>query len=390
MSAEIRVPEFGESITEATVSRWLKQKGDLVSAGEAVVELETEKADVEVSAEHPGVLARIERKNGENVRVGDVLGLIEDAAQASLHSAQDEKRERGEAQDTPLAARVAKEQGVEASGIEVGPGSRVTKEDIEIPLARQKKEAPSAARSVAESRLSRKRERPEERQHMSRRRQTIARRLLEATQTTAMLTSFNEVDMTAVMDIRESQKEAFAAKHKVRLGIVSFFVKAVIVALKAFPILNAELQGDEIVFKHYYDIGVAIGAPEGLVVPVVRDADRLSFAQIEKAIKKFAEQVQEKTLALEDLQGGTFTITNGGVFGSLMSTPILNPPEVGILGLHKIHNRPITYDGEIVVRPMMYLALTYDHRIVDGRDAVQFLVCIREVIESPERLLLVT
>jgi 2-oxoglutarate dehydrogenase E2 component (dihydrolipoamide succinyltransferase) len=283
---------------------------------------------------------------------------------------------------------------VPASGV----GGRVTKRDIQSFLEQQAavveavKSEPviSPPERVAPARVALPVERSdrEERVRMSRRRQTIARRLLEATQTTAMLTTFNEIDMSAVMDIRKRRRDSFKEQHGVSLGFMSFFVKASIGALKAFPRLNAEIQGDEMVLKHYYDIGIAVGASEGLVVPVLRDADRMSFAEIEQTIKAFVQQAEDNILSLQDLRGGTFTITNGGVFGSLLSTPILNPPQVGILGLHKIEERPIALDGQVVIRPMMYVALSYDHRIVDGREAVQFLVRVKELIEDPEALLL--
>jgi 2-oxoglutarate dehydrogenase E2 component (dihydrolipoamide succinyltransferase) len=415
MPAKIVVPELGESVIEATVARWLKREGDYVATGEAVVELETEKVNLEVGADRAGILARIERREGEDVQVGEVLGEIEEteapprektpavaektkmpeAAQAREETLQaEEKRSEGaepvpkEAQKraTPVARRLAEEQEVDLASVpSTRPGGRVTKEDVRDFAERQKAQqaippTPPAAPVDHRGR--------EERMRMSRRRRTIARRLVEAQQTSAMLTTFNELDMSAVMDLRRRRKSSFQERHGVNLGIVSFFVKASIGALKAFPELNAEIQGDEIVLKHYYDIGVAIGAEEGLVVPVLRDADRLSFADIEQAIKTFAQKAEEGTLSLEDLRGGTFTITNGGVFGSLLSTPILNPPQVGILGLHKIEDRPVAVDGQVVIRPMMYVALSYDHRIIDGREAVQFLVRVKELIEDPETLLL--
>jgi 2-oxoglutarate dehydrogenase E2 component (dihydrolipoamide succinyltransferase) len=271
-----------------------------------------------------------------------------------------------------------------------GPGGRITRQDVETYLAQQRPPAPPAREMAAPPPPvpGADGSRREERQRLSRRRRTIARRLVEAQHTAAMLTTFNEIDLGAVMDIRRRRKDSFKAEHGVGLGFMSFFVRASIGALKAFPRLNAELQGDELVLKHYYDIGIAIGAEEGLVVPVLRDADRLSFAAIERAIDAFVQQAQGGTLALDDLRGGTFTLTNGDVFGSLLSTPILNPPQVGILGLHKIEDRPVARDGQVIIRPMMYVALSYDHRVVDGREAVQFLVKVKALIEDPERLLL--
>jgi 2-oxoglutarate dehydrogenase E2 component (dihydrolipoamide succinyltransferase) len=412
MPTKIVVPEIGESIVEATVGSWLKHEGDLVAAGEAVVELETEKVNLEVYAERAGRLARIERQAGEDVKVGDVLGMIEEAAEvvpetapakaapapaASPEPTPATAEEKHKA--TPVAKRVAEEKGVDLAQVPPsGPGGRATKQDVQGYLARQQTDqvqvpavpmppaprpAPAQGGGPAPDRLVR-----EEHVRMSRRRQTIARRLVEAQQTAAMLTTFNEVDMSAVAEVRKRRKDAFMERHGVSLGLMSFFVKAAIGALKAFPQLNAEIQGDEIIFKHYYDIGIAVGAVEGLVVPVLRDADRMAFAEVERTVKDFVQKAQDGTLSLEDLRGGTFTITNGGVFGSLLSTPILNPPQVGILGLHKIEERPVALRGEVVIRPMMYVALTYDHRIVDGREAVQFLVRFKELIEDPESLLL--
>lgn len=423
MPIKIVVPEMGESILEATVALWLKHEGERVAAGEPVVELETEKANMQVAAERAGVLVRIERKEGEDVKLGDVLGMIEEVPEKTVvapelaseiaEPAGVPAKEIGKA--TPVAKRMAEEQGVNLGQVLAsGPGGKVTKQDVQTFLETQKAQvAPMAPEPVTrrpepvvpaipampipapeghpgDRTPFRGAARPEreERVRMSRRRQTIARRLLEATQTTAMLTTFNEVDMGAVIDIRTRRKESFKEQHGVGLGFMSFFVKATLGALKAFPRLNAEIQGDEIVLKHYYDIGIAVGAAEGLVVPVLREADRMSFAEIEQAIKTFVQKTKDNTLSLQDLRGGTFTITNGGVFGSLLSTPILNPPQVGILGLHKIEERPIALKGQVVIRPMMYVALSYDHRIVDGLEAVQFLVRVKELIEDTEALLL--
>jgi 2-oxoglutarate dehydrogenase E2 component (dihydrolipoamide succinyltransferase) len=298
-------------------------------------------------------------------------------------------------QVTPVASRLAKEEGVDISRISgTGAEGRVTRADVEQFLQDREKagepeaQPPARAEAKAEPAEKETMARREERIRMSRRRRTIATRLLEAQQTTAMLTTFNEIDMSAVMDLRKRRNEDFQERYGIKLGFMSFFVKAAIGALKAFPQVNAELQEDEIVLKQYYDMGIAIGAEEGLVVPVIRDADRLGFAEIERKIKDFVDKTREGKLTIQDLTGGTFTLTNGGVFGSLLSTPILNPPQVGILGMHKIEERPIAMDGEVVIRPMMYVALSYDHRIVDGREAVQFLVKIKELIEDPERLLL--
>jgi len=427
---EILVPELGESIVEATVARWLKQEGDQVSVGEPVVELETDKVDLEVGAKEDGVLVKITHQEGEDVKVGETLGVIEPSAagdgkppdkgqqapstdtalERTTASAETTKAQpkpgngSGGERVTPVARRLAQEQGIDLSQIEPsGTGERITKDDVQRYLA-QVKEAP-AEEKVAEESTPQPTPSPskptpsptatesysprrEIRQRLSRRRRTIASRLVEAQRNAAMLTTFNDVDMSAVMEIRSRRKESFQEKHGVRLGFMSFFVKASIGALKEFPRVNAEIQEDEIVLKQYYDIGIAIGAEEGLVVPVLRDADRMSFAEIESAIREYINKSQQGDLSLEDLRGGTFTITNGGVFGSLLSTPILNPPQVAILGLHRIEERPVAVAGQVIIRPMMYVALSYDHRIVDGREAVQFLVRLKELIQDPETLLL--
>jgi len=415
MAIDIKVPELGESVVEATIIRWFKSEGDPVKIGEALVELETEKANFEVAAEKQGVLSKILKKDGEDVEVGDVLGSIEegkagDAAPAreaakapepAPEPVKEAPKQETEERVTPVAKRVAEENNVDVSRVQgTGPSGRVTKEDVEAYMAKESsqpaKEEPAKSPSTAVIQAPREapailhisRDAREERVKMSRRRRTIARRMLEAAQTTAMLTTFNEIDMGAVMDLRKRRKDAFKEKYGVNLGLNSFFVKASIGALKAFPQVNAEIEGDDMILKNYYDIGVAIGATEGLVVPVLRNADSMSFADIEKKIKDYAQRAEDNALTLEEIMGGTFTITNGGVFGSLMSTPILNPPQVGILGLHKIEERPTAANGEVKIRPMMYVALSYDHRIVDGREAVQFLVKIKELIEDPESLLL--
>ena len=444
---EIVVPELGESIVEATVAQWLKKEGDPVSVGEPVVSLETDKVDLEVGAKEDGVLTSILRKEGEDVKVGEVLGAIEPSLQgapakvehpaeraeqektAPEKPATEPKGEKVQAQPvksqkqvkeeesestrhdgaseraTPVARRMAEEQGIDISQVRT-THERVTKEDVERYLEEKKTAVqaperppvpqpkptiqPPTPETVQEARLSNEQVygRREERVRMSRRRRTIAMRLVEAQQTAAMLTTFNDVDMSAVMDVRNRRKESFQQRYGIKLGFMSFFVKASIGALKEFPAVNAEIQGDDIVYKYYYDIGMAIGAEEGLVVPVLRDADRMTFAQIEQTIGNYVERSREGTLSLEDLRGGTFTITNGGVFGSLLSTPILNPPQVAILGLHRIEDRPVAQNRQVVIKPMMYLALSYDHRIVDGREAVQFLGRIKELIEDPETLLL--
>jgi 2-oxoglutarate dehydrogenase E2 component (dihydrolipoamide succinyltransferase) len=407
MSSNILVPEVGESIVDARVAKWLRKEGDAVAAGEPLVELETDKIDVEVSAPHAGVLSRIDRKDGEDVKVGEILGILDESAKGAAtpsvpSSAEAAKEEAARApRATPTARKAAEANEVDLSRVRgSGDGGRVMRRDVEqaagAGAAAPTAAAPPAASAstakpvppVAEDRRRPDGDRTEERVRMSKRRATIARRLVEAQSTAAMLTTFNEVDMTAVMALRERHKQAFKDRHGVSLGIASFFVKASIGALRNFPRINAEIQGDEMVLKHYYDIGVAVGASEGLVVPVLRDADRMSFAEVEKGIREFAKRAEDGTLSLGDLKGGTFTITNGGVFGSLLSTPILNPPQVGILGLHKIQDRPMAVNGQVVVRPMMYLALTYDHRIVDGAEAVRFLVRVKELVEDPGALLL--
>ena len=416
MPSNIVVPEVGESIVDARVAKWLRKEGDAVSAGDPLVELETDKIDVEVSAPQAGVLKRIDRKDGEDVKVGEVLGVIDEGAPATAAISPGPAAAKAAAapaakaappdktRATPAARKVAQEHEVDLSRVRgSGDAGRVMRRDVEAaagsgngrstPAAEAPKPAaePVKARPVPPiSELARPAagERTEERVRMSKRRATIAKRLVEAQSTAAMLTTFNEVDMSAVMALRERHKQAFKDRHGVGLGIASFFVKASIGALRAFPRINAEIQGDEMVLKHYYDIGVAVGASEGLVVPVLRDADRMSFAQIEQHIREYARRAEEGTLSLADLKGGTFTITNGGVFGSLLSTPILNPPQVGILGLHAIQQRPMGVGGQVVLRPMMYVALTYDHRIVDGAEAVQFLVRVKQLVEDPGGLLL--
>ena len=424
MATNIVVPELGESVVEARVARWLKKEGDAVNAGDALVELETEKIDLEVSADRAGVLGSIKHAEGADVKVGEVLAVLEAGDGKSAAAAPAETKDaastpaaakpaaakpagaaKAEAdapaakssapaadiKATPTARNVAREQGVNLGSVAAsGTGGRVMKDDVlrAAPAGPATPASPSARSAPSPGSASIAPGRTETRQRMSKRRATIARRLVEAQHNAAMLTTFNEVDMTGIMGLRERRKEAFQKQYGVGLGIASFFVKAAIGALKAFPQINAEIQGDEIVFKQYYDIGMAVGAEGGLVVPVIRDADQKNFAEIELAIRDYAKRAQDGTLTLEDLKGGTFTITNGGVFGSLMSTPILNPPQVGILGLHKIADRAVVVNGQVVVRPMMYVALSYDHRIVDGREAVQFLVKIKDFIEDPALMVL--
>jgi 2-oxoglutarate dehydrogenase E2 component (dihydrolipoamide succinyltransferase) len=419
MAVEIKVPTLGESIVEATVGKWLKREGEPVAAGEALVDLETDKVNVEVMAEQGGVLERILKGEGASVTIGETLGTIgagDGATTAATAGTQATERTSAPAPQssvpsmapppaTPVARRMAATEGVDLSGVPgSGPGGRITKDDVvaasasrdERPTTKDERPAapsPTPVAPIAPAPPSPPVAGPspgrrEERVRMSRRRQTIAARLVEAQHSAAMLTTFNEVDMSAVMELRKRRRDAFKERHGVGLGFMSFFTRAVVGALKAFPLVNAAIQGDEIVIKHYYDIGIAVSTEEGLVVPVLRDADRLSFAGIEKGIEALARKAREGKLAIADLQGGTFTITNGGIFGSLMSTPILNAPQVAILGMHAIKERPVVVGGQIVARPMMYLALSYDHRIIDGREAVSFLVRIKELVEDPETLLL--
>jgi 2-oxoglutarate dehydrogenase E2 component (dihydrolipoamide succinyltransferase) len=427
--SKIVVPSLGESVVEATVARWLKKEGDRVEPGEPLVELETDKVNLEVGAEKSGVLSRIQRKEGEDVKIGDELGVISDASEseaqpapaknASLENVSSEKaapakapepkepsaKPADKAKATPSARRLAQEQNIDLNQITgSGSGNQITLQDVQSFVDRQQQQqtkigtstpspaaepppVPKPQRQPADSEIATENRR-EERMRLTRRRRTIAKRLVEAQHNAAMLTTYNEVDLGPVMDLRKRHKESFQKKHGVGLGIVSFFVKASVAALKDFPQINSELLEDELLMKYYYDIGIAIGAEEGLVVPVLRDADRLTFAQIEQGIRGFVDKSSQGTLSLEDLRGGTFTITNGGVYGSLMSTPILNPPQVAILGLHKIEERPVAVNGQIAIRPMMYVALSYDHRVVDGRESVQFLARIKAFIEDPSSMLL--
>ncbi len=385
MPTEIRVPTLGESVTEATVGRWLKTVGDAVAADEPLVELETDKVSVEVNAPVAGVLAEITAKAGDTVGLDAVLGRIGEgngAARPAARSAAGAEKPAAKADLSPAPRRIVAEAGLDPAAIKgTGRDGRVTKGDALGAAAPQAKapEAPFAPRETGPR---------EERVRMSRLRQTIARRLKEAQENAAMLTTFNDVDMTAVMGLRNQYKELFEKKHGVKLGFMSLFVKACVHALKEVPEVNAEIDGEDVLYKNHYDIGVAVGTEKGLVVPVLRNADLLSLAGVEKAIADFGRRAREGQLKLEDLQGGTFTISNGGVYGSLMSTPILNPPQSGVLGMHRIEERPVARGGQIVVRPMMYLALSYDHRIVDGKGAVTFLVRVKENLEDPQRLML--
>ena len=419
--AEIRVPALGESVTEATVGKWFKHAGDAVAADEPVVELETDKVTIEVPAPAGGVLADIAVKDGETVAVGALLGQIKEGAQAPsktvaaplgrpdqktdttapINAAEEEPRPREPSkapasQPMPLAPsvrRLAAESGVEPASVTgSGKDGRLTKADMlaaieraaatPIPVAQPAAGASLRAPAPPDDAAR------EERVKMTRLRQTIARRLKEAQNTAAMRTTFNEVDMSAVRHLRNQYKELFEKKHGAKLGFMGFFVRACVQALKDIPAVNAEIDGGDIVYKNYYHIGVAVGSERGLVVPVVRDADQKSLAQIESEIAGFGRRAREGALKIEELQGGTFTISNGGVYGSLLSTPILNAPQSGIVGMHKIEERPVVVAGKIEARPMMYLALSYDHRIVDGREAVTFLVRVKEMLEDPARLVL--
>ena len=418
MTTDIIVPTLGESVTEATVAKWFKSPGDAVVMDEPLVELETDKVTLEINAASSGVLAEIAADAGADVEVGALLGRIAEegaAAQSAPVAVAEEQAVEAvapvavaaaggsaPAPQPPSVRKLVEERGLDASAIPAtGKAGRLTKGDVLshtglAPAAEPAPAEPSAAAPVAEPAPPAPTEpKPapaadgrEERVRMTRLRQRIAGRLKEAQNTAALLSTFNEVDMSAVMAARARYRDDFEKRHGVRLGFMSFFVKAAIMALKEIPAVNAEIDGDELVYKNHYDIGVAVGTEQGLVVPVLRDADRLGFADIEKGIAELGRKARDGALTMEELTGGTFTITNGGVYGSLLSTPILNPPQSGILGMHKIEERPVARGGEVVVRPMMYLALTYDHRVIDGREAVTFLVRIKECIENPERIML--
>jgi 2-oxoglutarate dehydrogenase E2 component (dihydrolipoamide succinyltransferase) len=411
MATEINVPTLGESVTSATVGRWMKHEGDPVAADEPLVELETDKVTVEVTAPAAGVLGSIAAPEGSEVPVGALLATLEaGAGQVGRPTQPPQPRPAAnppagvhppprplgpvtrpasppaQLQVMPAAAKLIEEQRLSPTQIGAGSGKdgRITKGDV---LAFLERPAPTAP--VPAARPPRVDEPREERVRMTRLRRTIAVRLKEAQNTAAMLTTFNEVDMTAVMALRREYREAFEKKHDgARLGFMSFFVKACVAALKEFPAVNAEIDGDDIVYKNFVHMGIAVGGSAGLVVPVIRDVDAMSFAEIERAIADFGRRARDGALKLDELTGGTFSITNGGVYGSLMSTPILNPPQSGILGMHKIQERPMAIGGKVEIRPMMYLALSYDHRIVDGSEAVSFLVCVKEGVEDPRRLLL--
>ena len=411
MAIELKVPTVGESITEVQIGEWLKSEGDSVSRDEVIVKIETDKVTVDFAAPADGVLTQIKVKKGQTAAVGDVIGYIEEGAAAGVKpaaakaeapkaeapkpeaakvpdSAKLEERPKsvrptippqGFARVMPSARRALKERGLSPEDVEAtGPGGRVLKEDVD---RLKEKAAAKPAAPVTQ-------DRQEEIVAMSPFRKRIAERLVQSQQTAALLTTFNEVDMGAVMDLRKAHQEAFLEKYGIKLGFMSFFVKATIEALKMFPSVNGEIRGNDVVYKNFYDIGVAVGGGKGLAVPVIRNADRLGFAEVEQTIADFGKRAKDNKLELAELQGGTFTITNGGIYGSMMSTPIVNPPQSGILGLHAIQDRPMAIKGQVVIRPMMYVALTYDHRLVDGREAVTFLKRIKQCMEEPARILL--
>ena len=395
MTIELLVPALGESVVEATVAKWMKSSGDTINADEPIVELETEKVTLEVPSPISGVLKEIVANEGDNVEVGALLGIISDSlndVQPPNNSNQEKKLEENSSNThtntekknshlSPAVKRIVTENDLNpAEIIPSGKDGLITKGDALNKLSNQ--DLPTQLQSHDN------RDPQEERVPMSRLRKVVAKRLKEAQNTAAMLTTFNEVDMSSVMSLRSEYKDDFEKEHKIRLGFMGMFVKASIAALKTYPAVNAEINGDDIVYKNYNNIGVAVGTPQGLVVPVIKNAQNLSLSEIEKSINDMGQRAKDGKIGMDELSGGTFTISNGGVFGSLMSTPILNPPQSGILGMHKIQKRPVAIDDNIEIRPMMYLALSYDHRIIDGREAVSFLVKIKEIIEDPRRLIL--
>ena len=413
MATEVKVPTLGESVTEATVGQWLKKPGEAVKADEPIVSLETDKVAVDVPAPAAGTMGDIVAKEGDTVEVGALLGYVnagasaaaspapaaakaEAAAPAAAASAPapaaEDEGDGGSLTLSPSVRRLVLEHGLDPSKIKgTGKDGRLTKDDVMAAAAagtaKAAASAPAAAAPAADASASGP-SRKQERVKMTRLRQTVAKRLKEAQDTAALLTTFNDVDMTAVIEARAKYKDLFEKKHGVRLGFMGFFTKAVCMALKDIPGVNAQIEGDEIVYNDFADISVAVSAPTGLVVPVIRNAESMSVAQIEKTIGDFGRKAKDGKLTMEDMKGGTFTISNGGVFGSLMSTPIINPPQSAVLGLHRIEDRPVVRDGQVVVRPMMYLALSYDHRLIDGREAVTFLVAVKNAIEDPTRLLI--
>ncbi len=415
MATEVKVPVLGESITEATLGEWLKQPGDAVAADEPIASLETDKVAVEVPAPVAGVMGAHAVQPGDTVSVGAMIATIEEGGaaaapapapaaapapaetakpEAAAQQAPAQPSESGSANEpaalSPSVRRAILEHGVDPATIKgSGKDGRITKDDVVAAASAKSASAPAPAPSATPAAAPAPGDdRPEERVRMTRLRQTIARRLKEAQDTAALLTTFNDVDMTAVIEARTKYKDLFEKKHGVRLGFMGFFVKAATMALKDIPAVNAQIDGDEIVYHDYADISVAVSAPQGLVVPVIRNADKMSVAEVEKTIGDFGKRAKDGTLKMDEMKGGTFTISNGGVFGSLMSTPIINPPQSAVLGLHRIEDRAVVRDGQIVIRPMMYLALSYDHRLIDGREAVTFLVALKNAIEDPTRLLI--
>lgn len=407
--AEIKVPELAESIMEGTIAQWLKKPGDFVEKGEYIVELETDKVNLEIISEEAGIVKELKAAEGDNVQVGEVIAIVDTNASADSSVVTEESKieevevnepasesepvhveSEKDANDRPIASpaarKLAREKGIDLKQVPtIDPLGRVRKQDVTSYSnePQQPVQTKSPTPNISND------DKPVERVRLSRRRQTIAKRLVEVQQNAAMLTTFNEIDMSAVMDLRKRKKDEFYEQNNIRLGFMSFFTKAVVAALKKYPAVNSELDGDELIMKKFYDIGVAVSTDEGLVVPVIRDCDRKNFAEIESDILDVALKARDNKLSLSDLQGGTFTITNGGVFGSLMSTPILNGSQVGILGMHTIQTRPVAIDAERMEnRPMMYVALSYDHRVIDGKEAVGFLVTIKKLLENPEDLLL--
>jgi 2-oxoglutarate dehydrogenase E2 component (dihydrolipoamide succinyltransferase) len=415
MSSEVTVPVLGESVSEATIGQWLKQPGEAVAADEPIASLETDKVAIDVMAPQAGVMGQHIAKEGDTVVVGALITTIEDgaggaaaapkaAAPAAAASAPApaastpspvpapspaEEQDTGPSALSPAVRRAVLEYGIDPSKVKgTGKDGRITKDDVMAAAQAKTAQAAPAASAPAAAAPAAGTERREERVRMTRLRQTVAKRLKSAQETAALLTTFNDVDMSAVIEARDKYKDVFQKKHGIKLGFMSFFSKASVLALKSIPSVNAQIQGDEIVYYDYIDISIAVSAPNGLVVPVVRDVDKLSFAGIEQAIAGFGKKAKDGTLTMEDMKGGTFTISNGGVFGGLMSTPIINPPQSAVLGLHRIEDRPVVRNGEIVIRPMMYIALSYDHRLIDGREAVTALKTIKEAIEDPTRLLI--
>jgi len=395
MLHEIMVPDLAESTVEATVATWIKKSGDIVEEGEVIIELDTDKVSLEVVSPVSGQIKEVNKNEGETVLVGELLGIVDDSVAQPTKSdnpsitkepespIDDNQKNNDEISATPIAKKIAEKDNIDLSKIKgSGPKGKITKNDLE------NIESPNNVSDVPDSSKSEVSSGPEEIIKLSRRRITIAKRLKEVQSDTVMTTTYNEVDLSSVITIRKKFQDQFVEKHGIKLGFMSFFVKASVNALQSFPHLNAELYQDELILKKYYDMGIAVATEEGLVVPVLREADKKSSAEIEKGIAELATKARNKKISLKELQGGTFSITNGGVFGSLMSTPLLNPPQVGILGMHKIQEKPIAVEGEVVIRPVMMLAVTYDHRIIDGAMAVQFLVRIKNLLEDPYQLLI--